>query len=235
MPCYVGLDVSKRSTKICVLDNNGQVIREGSVDSSPKAIVGFLRGERRRYARVGMEAWSLASWLYGGLARAGLPIICIEARHAHSVLTAARANKTDRNDARGIAEIMRAGIYKTVHIKTAESQRLKALLTTRKLLRNKSLDIENGIGGVLLGFGLKVGTGAASTYERRVRALAGGNTYLTTLVDPLLKVRRLISDEAVGLERLIRQSALEDPVCVRLMTAPGDWSTLSACLPNGGG
>jgi len=221
MPCFVGLDASKRSTSICVLDEKGALLREGKVDSDPKAITGFLRGEGRRYARVGMEAWSLAPWLYAGLARAGLPIICIEAQHAHGVLKAMRANKTDLNDARGIAEIMRAGIYKAVHIKTVESQKLRALITVRKLLRTKSLDVENGIGSVLLVFGLKLKTGARSTFERRVRKLVGSNTDLASLVEPLLLVRACILDEMDAFQHRVVSAATEDPVCRRLMTAPG--------------
>src|SRR5579859_551747 len=150
MPCYVGLDASKRTTSICVMDQGGVIVKEGAVATEPKAIVGFLRGDGYRYARVGMEVWSVAPWLYAGLSRAGLPIICIEAWHAGRVLGAARKNKTDKNDARGIAEIMRAGIYKAVTIKTVTSQRIKALLTVRKMLKTKATDMENAIGSALL-------------------------------------------------------------------------------------
>jgi transposase len=107
MPHFVGL--SKASTSICILDEEGRIVKEGSVPSEPAAIVGFLRGERRRYARIGIESMGMTSWLYERLARAGLPVICIEAAPAHRVLKG-RLNKTDRNDARGIAEIMRAGL-----------------------------------------------------------------------------------------------------------------------------
>ncbi len=220
MPCYVGLDASKRTTKICVLDEKGRVLREGSVESDPKAIAGFLRGEGRRYARVGMEAWSLAPWLYAGLARAGLPIICIEARHAHAVLNATRANKTDKNDARGIADIMRTGIYKTVHIKTPASQQARALIAVRKLLKSKSLDVENGIGATLLVFGLKLKSGARSTYERRVRRLMVRDGFLKGLIEPLLSVRKRVLEEMDSFEDRLKVMAAEDPVCRRLMTAP---------------
>ena len=221
MPCYVGLDASKRSTKICVLDAEGTILKEGAVASEPKAIVGFLRGEGRRYARVGMEAWSLAPWLYAGLARAGLPIICIEARHASAVLKAKRANKTDRNDARGIAEIMRAGIYKTVHIKSAESQQVRTLLTVRRFLRTKLVDIENAVREALLVFGPRLRPGARSTYERRVRKIVGANAILTGCIEPLLSVWKRTLEEMDGLELRLKAVAAEDPVCRRLMTAPG--------------
>ena len=96
MPCFVGLDASKRTTKVCVVDERGTILEEGTVESDPKAIVAFLRGKGRRYARVGQEAWSLAAWLYAGLARAGLPIITIEAKHAHGVLREMHLNKPTR-------------------------------------------------------------------------------------------------------------------------------------------
>lgn len=118
------LDASKRTTNICLLDAMGAVLKEGVVESDPKAIIGFLRGAGWRYRRVGMESWSLAPWLYAGLARAGLPIICIEARHSSAILKAKRVNKTDRNDARGIAEIMRTGDYKAVHINPSKPSTL---------------------------------------------------------------------------------------------------------------
>jgi transposase len=167
-----------------------------------------------------MEAWSLAPWLYAGLARAGLPIICIEARHAHAVLDATRANKTDKNDAKGIAEVMRAGIYKTVHIKTPASQQARALITVRKLLRSKARDVENGIRAALLVFGLKLNSGARSTYERRVRRLMGRDSFLKGLIEPLLSVRKRVLDEMDAFEDRLKVMAAEDPVCRRLMTAP---------------
>ncbi len=221
MPHYAGLDVSKKTTSICVLDKNGAIVLEGVVASDPTAIADFVRGRGWRCRRIGIEAGALASWLCEGLARAGLPIICIEARHAHAVLKAARANKTDRNDARGIAEIMKAGIYKTVHIKTHESQRARAALTARTLLLTKARDIENGIRGILLSFGLKLKLGASTTYERRVRALVDNDDFLKGLVEPMLLARNQLVSHIAPVEQRIRKLAQDDPICRRLMTAPG--------------
>jgi len=221
MACYVGLDTAKRTTKICVIDEDDNVVKEGVVETDPKAIIAFLRGDGRRYARVGMESWSLASWLYAGLAKGGLPIICIEARHSSAVLKAARTNKTDKNDARGIAEIMRVGLYKTVHIKSPESQRIKSLLTVRKFLILKMLDTENIVRGTLLIFGVKIGPGTRTQYEHRVRALVGSNIELTAVIEPLLTVWRHVYQEAQKLEQRLKDTAVGDPVCRRLMTAPG--------------
>ena len=221
MPCFVGLDASKITTHICVLDEAGRLVEEGITESDPRAIVAFLRGKRRRYAKVGLEAWSLASWLYIGLAKAGLPVIVIEAFHAHSVLTAARRNKTDRNDARGIAELMRQGIYKTVHVKTSESQDIKTELSVRKLLLTKAHDVENGVQGLLLLHGIKLKRGLNATFERHAMELAIPAPRARELIRPLLAVRRCILDEVARFDIRLKNLAASDPVCQRLMTAPG--------------
>ena len=220
MPHFVGLDASKATTSICIVDEEGRTVREGVVPTEPKAIVGYLRGERRRYRRVGLESMSMASWLYEGLARAGLPVICIEARHAHGVLKA-RLNKTDRNDARGIAELMRVSVYKAVHIKTRASQEAKLLLAARRHLRCKRGDIDNLIRGSLLQQGLKLQPAQRRTFGRRAAELAPSGSLLGEVVDRLLVVRSVVQEQVQALEQLIIERAGEDPVCRRLMTAPG--------------
>ena len=221
MAYYVGLDASKERASVCIIDESGAIVEEAEVASDPKAIAGFLRGGGRRYRRVGMESWSLAPWLYVGLAKARLPIICIEARHAHAMLKAARKNKTDRNDARGIAELMRLGSYKTVHVKSPQSRRTRALLTVRRLLITKRRDIENAIGAALLAFGLKLRTSGGKGYEGRIHALTKGDPFVAGLIEPLLAVRRQILAELAVLEDRLRTLAHQDPVCQLLMTAPG--------------
>lgn len=220
MPNYVGLDASKATTSICVINERGEIVREGAVPTEPAAIIGFLRGEGRRYARVGIEAMSMASWLYERLAKAGLPIICIEARHAHAILKG-RLNKTDRNDARGIADIMRAGLYKAVHIKSAASQQAKLLLTARKALRNKCRDIDNLIRGALLQFGLKLQAGRPASFEARARELAVKSAAAREIVEALIAVRVVINERVEVFDGLVKRLVDEDPVCRRLMTVPG--------------
>ncbi|MDR3510251.1 MAG: IS110 family transposase [Caulobacteraceae bacterium] len=220
MPYFVGLDASKTSTHVCVVDQDGAVVSEGAVESTPKAIAGFLRGEGRRYARIGMESWSLAPWLYEGLAKAKLPIICIEARAAHGIMKAQR-NKTDRNDARGIAQIMRLGAYRTVHIKTASSQQIRALLTARETLAAKARDVTNSIQGLLLIFGLKLAKQRLPSHDQRVRALIGGRAFIASVIEPLLTVRTSILQAKKDIDARLLAIAEDDPVCRRLMTAPG--------------
>ena len=221
MPYYVGLDASKQSTSICVIGENGEVAGEGVVASEPKAIVRFLRGEGRRYKRVGIESWTMTPWLFAGLAKAGLPVVCIETRQSSAVLKAARPSKSDRNDARGIAEIMRAGIYKSVHVKSTESRRIGAMLTARKLLRTKVVDIENGVRGLLLSFGVKLPAGGTSSFENRVACAAKVDGQVRGLIEPLMLVRRQLLDAVGAFQARLAAIAADDPVCRLLVTAPG--------------
>jgi transposase len=220
MPYFVGLDASKNTTHICVVDEHGQVADAGVVITTPKAIVGFLRGARRRYMLVGVEAMSLSAWLVEGMRKAGLLVIPIDPKHAHGVLKNQR-NKTDRNDARGIAELMRVGAYRAVHLKSVESREVRALLVARQTLGEKAIDIENLIRGTLLGVGLKLGVMQRKSFDSQVRALALGHRFLLSLVEPLLEARRALIGQRDHLEDLLVATAKADPVCTRLMTAPG--------------
>ncbi len=220
MPYYVGLDASKNTTNICVMDAKGAVIREGVVDTDPRAIVRFLRGRGVRYAAVGMEAWAVSNWLSEGLAEARLRIVCIETRHAHGVLKA-RAIKTDRSDARGIADLIRTGTYRPVHPKSVESRQVRALLAARQLLASKALSLENSIRGLLLGLGLRIAARQRGKFAARVMALASKNEFAVGLVRPLLEIRATLLDEAAKLEKRLVQLTRTDPVCRLLMSAPG--------------
>src|SRR5438309_4250307 len=139
MKLYVGLDVSMKETSICVVDKVGKVFREVKVATEPTAILAVLKDETLAIERIGLEAGPLSQWLYGALAEAGLPVICVETRHMKAALSA-QINKSDRNDARGIAQMMRVGLYQPVHVKTLASQKRRMLLTSRQLLQAKALD-----------------------------------------------------------------------------------------------
>lgn len=220
MPHFAGLDVSKATTSICIVDEAGTTVREGVVETEPRAILHFLRGEHRRYRRVGIEAMATTPWIYERLAKAGLPVICIEARHAHSILKE-RRNKTDRNDARGVAELMRVGIYKTVHVKTLASQEAKLLLAARRLLMRKCRDVDNAARAMLLQFGFKVPRCSTRAFEKRAAIHAPKSPRLRQVVDALLKVHRTLEAQVRTFEQAIKELAAADPVCQRLMTAPG--------------
>jgi transposase len=220
MTCYVGLDVSLEMTSVCILDGDGTVLRETKIASDPDDLAAYLKGEGHAYDRIGLEAWSLANWIYGGLAEAGLPVICIEAGHAHRILSA-RPNKTDRNDARGIAEAMRVGLYRVVHVKGVESARVRAFLATRKLLQTKAIDLEVSIGGILRAFGVKVRKVSAKRFDSYIRTLLAATPPLAALIEPVLRARRTLREEFDQLDRQAAIMADADPICRRLMTAPG--------------
>ena len=153
MRYFAGLDVSLEETAICVVDDAGLIVREARAVSEPEALVTFFRGCGLVMERVGLEACSLTAWLHQGLTEAGIAAICIEARQAKAAM-GAMPNKTDRNDARGIAQIMRAGWYRMVHVKTTSCRTWRALLTARRMVVNKRRDVENGLRTLLREAGL---------------------------------------------------------------------------------
>ena len=142
MDHFAGLDVSVNETSVCIVDDTGRIVREAKEASEPEALLAVLKKGGYHFKRIGLEAGPLSQWLFSVLAEAGLPVICVETRHMRAVLKA-QINKTDRNDARGMAQMMRAGLYRPVHVKTLRSQKLRMLLTHRKLLQSKAIAIEN--------------------------------------------------------------------------------------------
>lgn len=220
MELFVGLDVSVRTTSICVMDVHGDLIRECKVETEPEAIGAALHAVGGPYKRVGLEAGPLSQWLYSGLAAAGYPVICVETRHMKAALSA-QINKTDRNDARGIAQMMRVGVYKAVYVKTVRSQEIRMLLTARKFVQAKIVDAENNLRGLLRNFGLKVGAVTRLQFERRVIELLEQSPHLRLVIDPLLEVRRVLREQFQRLQKAMERMADTDATCKLLMTAPG--------------
>ena len=194
MGYFAGLDVSLEETAICIVDDAGLIVREARVASEPEALVAFFRACGMGMERVGLEACSLTAWLQQALSAAGLPAICIEARQAKAAMSA-MPNKTDRNDARGIAQIMRTGWYRTVHVKSASCRSWRALLTARRMVLNKRRDIENGLRALLREVGLKVGTPSRKDFAARVRELAAADPVLSSMVEPLLSIIAVMTQE----------------------------------------
>ena len=166
MKHFAGSDVSLEETAVCVVDEEGRIVREARVASEPEALVGFLQGLGLALERVGLEACSLSAWLHEGLTAAGLPAVCIETRHAKAAM-GAMPNKTDRNDARGIAQIMRTGWYRAVHVKSPACRSWRALLAARRLVLNKMRDVENGLRALLREAGLKLGRPGRKEFAAR--------------------------------------------------------------------
>jgi transposase len=220
MEHFAGLDVSVNETSVCIVDETGRIVREVKVASEPGALLTVLNSGAHHFKRIGLEAGPLSQWLYSALGEANLPVICVETRHMRAVLQA-QINKTDRNDARGMAQMMRAGLYRPVHVKTLRSQKLRMLLTHRKLLQSKAIAIENDLRGTLRNFGLKVGIVGKLRFETRIRELVENLLDLAILVEPLLLVRRVLREQIAVLHRRLLVIVRDDDVCRRLMTVPG--------------
>jgi transposase len=170
MEHYVGIDVSLELSSVCVVDAKGKIVKEAKVASDPDALIAFARGLGLSIERVGLEAGPLSQWLHAGLTEAGFEIVLLETRHVKAALSAMTV-KTDRKDARGIAQLLRMGWFKPVHCKSPGSQEVRALLVARKQLLGKLVDLEACIRGILRGFGLKIGMVTRKGFEARVREL----------------------------------------------------------------
>lgn len=221
MTHFVGLDVSVKETSVCVVDETGKVVCERKVLSEPDDIAVLLTSIGEEYVRVGIEAGPLSQWLVSELVEAGLPMVCVETRHMKALLKAQQVNKSDRNDARGIAQMMRVGLFKPVHVKTLAAQEQRMLLTSRKLIQRKLLDIECDMRGTLRNFGLKVGVVSTVGYEARIRHLVEGFPRLAAIIEPLLSVRRVMRQQLATLHKMLLDAVRDDPVCRRFMTVPG--------------
>ena len=220
MEHFAGLDVSVNETSVCIVDETGRIVREAKVASEPDALLAVLKSGVYHFKRIGLEAGPLSQWLYNALGEADLPVICVETRHMRAVLKA-QINKTDRNDARGMAQMMRVGLYRPVHVKTLRSQKLRMLLTHRKLLQSKAIAIDNDLRGTLRNFGVKVGIVGSARFEARVKELIENLPDLAVLVEPLLVVRRVLREQLGILHRRLLAVVRDDDVCRRLMTVPG--------------
>lgn len=220
MDYYAGIDVSLELSSVCVVDTSGKIVRETKVASEPEALLQHFTELGLPILRVGLEAGPLSQWLREGLVDAGLDVVLLETRHVKAALSAMTV-KTDRKDARGIAQLLRMGWYRPVHAKSADAQAVRALLVGRKLLQAKLLDVELSIRGILRGYGLKVGEVSRGRFETRIRELIGGHDMLETVIGAMLQARAALWNEFTRLHRAMLKIARADAVCQRLMSAPG--------------
>ncbi|PKA38874.1 IS110 family transposase [Rhizobium sullae] len=220
MKQYAGIDVSLEYSSVCVVDADGRIVREAKVLSEPDALIAWFAEHGVAMERIGLEAGPLSQWLHAGMTKAGLAVELIETRHVRAAFKTMPV-KTDKKDARGIAQLMRLGWFRPVHCKSLPAQEVRALLTARKLIQGKLHDIEMSIRGILRGFGLKVGPTTRRTYAARIRELIEGHPTLEAIAASLLKVRDALMDEFAGFERKLRAMARQDDNARRLMTTPG--------------
>jgi transposase len=220
MEHYAGIDVSLEQSSICVVDGTGRIVREAKVASEPEALIRFFNRLGVVVTRIGLEAGPLSQWLHGGLRQAGCEVVLLETRQVKAALSA-MVVKTDRKDARGIAQLLRMGWFRPVHCKSPPAQEVRALLVGRKLLQGKLLDVELSIRGILRGFGLKLGEVSRGRFAARVRELVAGQPMLERVVEPMLRAREALRAEYQVLHRAVLAIVREDAVCRRLMTVPG--------------
>ena len=232
MEHYAGLDVSLELSSVCIVDERGTIISEVKVASEPEALIGFLRTQEVKIGRVGLEAGPLSQWLHAGLADAGFEAVLLETRHVKAALSAMTV-KTDRRDARGIAQLLRLGWYRPVHAKSASAQEVRALLTARKLIQGKLLDVESGIRGVLRGFGLKVGPISRGRFEARILELVDGHATLEEVIGAMLSARAALDTEFKRLHRALLALVRDDPVCRQLMSVPGVGAIVAITFKSG--
>lgn len=221
MTYYTALDVSLRSVNICVIDEEGTIQLEAKVDSEVDDIVTCLRSFEGEITAIGLEAGVLTQYLTYGLQAAGFEVVCMEARQVSAALSAMR-NKTDKNDARGIAQILRSGWYSRVHVKSLESHHIRALLSSRKAVLRKCVDLENELRGLFKVFGIKLpGKLGHGSFDAMVRDTIEADPALANALLPLLDARWVLYRTFLEMHRRAKKMAQDDDVCRRLMTAPG--------------
>jgi len=220
MNYYAGTDVSLEWSSVCVVDASGRIVQEGKVASDPAALIAWFGSLGYELTRIGLEAGPLSQWLYAAMKQAGLPVELLETRHVRDAFKAMPV-KSDRNDARGIAQLMRLGWFRPVHCKSMEAQETRAVLTARKLLQNKLRDLEASLRGILRGFGLKVEKTTSKRFAERIKELVVGHPSLEVLSEALLAAHAVLLREFNGFERRVRTMARQDAKARLLMSTPG--------------
>jgi len=219
MDHYAGIDVSLEYASVCVVDASGKIVREGKVLSEPAALIAWFGSLGLGLARIGLEAGPLSQWLYAAMREAGLAVELLETRHVRDAFKAMPV-KSDRNDARGIAQLMRLGWFRPVHCKSLPAQEVRALLTARKLVQSKLHDVEMSLRGILRGFGLKVGPTTPKRFAGRIRELVAGHATLEGVAAALLAVHAVLRREFAGFEQRVRMMARADAQAKLLMSTP---------------
>jgi transposase len=202
------------------MDQDGKVLFEGKAPSDPGALARIIR-KRAPYAeRIGFETGAMASWLWHELKRIGLPVVCVDARHAHAALSV-RMNKSDPNDARGLAELIRVGWYREVRVKSDDSQAIRSLLVARSRLVSIRRDLENQVRSLLKEVGLLFPRAIGGQFRSHVRRLVDNKHVLRSIVDGLLAVHEQVEEQQAVLDKRVRQEAKADETTRRLMSVPG--------------
>jgi transposase len=219
MKHYAGIDVSLECSSVCIVDASGKILREAKVTSEPEALIAWFASAGFSLERIGLEAGPLSQWLFAAMKAAGLPVELLETRHVRDAFKAMPV-KSDRNDARNIAQLMRLGWFRPVHCKSTSAQEIRAMLTARKLLQSKLQDVENSLRGILRGFGLKVGKTTKRGFAARIGELVAGHPALETIAAATLAVHTVLLREFNGFEKRVRAMSLLEAKARLLMSIP---------------
>lgn len=220
MTRFIGLDVSQKLTAICVVDETGRRLWRGQCATDPEQIERAVRGRAGDDAHVGLETGPMTPWVVHELHGRGLNITCLDARHASAALKM-QMNKTDQNDAEGLAQIMRTGWYRSVHVKSVDAHRARALLGARAQLVGMTTRLSNHIRGVLKTFGMLPGVMRGLSFDRRVEALLAGRDDLVPIVRPMLVAWRQLREQIAVFDKAVRTLVKASPTCRLLMSVPG--------------
>jgi transposase len=217
---FVGLDISQRFTHLCAVDQEGSRIWQGKCLSTPEEISETIRSKIPGATTIGMESGTLSVWLWHALRDMGMPVVCLHAKHVARFLEL-RLNKTDKNDARGIAEYLQKGNCLVVNVKTLECYRLRAIMGMRAQLVGIRTDLKNQIRGVLKTYGLVVSHSEEKGFDAKLRATTKGFPDLRKVIEPLLQVLESVQKQTLSLDKMVEDFARNDKVCSHLMTIPG--------------
>jgi transposase len=220
MARFVGLDVSQKLTSICVVDDTGRRLWRGQCHSEPEPIQRVVRRHAGDDASIGIETGPMTPWLVHELRGRGLNVVCLDARHASAALKM-QINKTDQNDAEGLAQIMRTGWYRSVHVKSLDAHRTRALLGARAQLVGMTTRLSNQIRGVLKTFGMLPGTMRGVPFDKRVETLLADRPEVAAIVQPMLTAWRQLREQIAVFDKALRTLAKNDPTCRLLMSVPG--------------
>ena len=185
---FIGLDISLRATAICVLTQAGEIVWQGKALSDPEDIVKTLDRWKGEIGLAGLEACPLSEWIFSGLVAGGIEARCIETRHAQRFLST-RPVKTDKNDARGIADMMRLGHFRPVHVKSRGAQQVRTLIVARRQLVGTILQLEGTVRGLLKVYGIKIGRLGRAQFDQRAREVVCRVEALAAALLPLLDAR----------------------------------------------
>jgi transposase len=220
MTFYAALDVSLEKTAVCVMGRDGSIVRELEVATCPEALACCLAKIAPAFELVGLEAGPMSEWLVRGLAKRGVAAVLMETRQVRAALSSMRT-KSDRNDARGMAHLLRMGWFRPVHLKATDTREHRTRLAARDALVRRVRDLENSMRGLLRGYGLRVPSKTRGGWDRAIRGLIEGHLGLTGIFEPLLLARAALREQLAVLDKQVRETARTDPICKRLMTAPG--------------